>query len=139
MPIQLEADTGANITVMTAKYLDELDWVEIEDTNMHIQEYNGKAEPCFGKTSINFKRVNCCTTQIVYFSHKAVANFLSIDACMALAFVPSDFPYAEVNVVMETQSGSNGLDNTKCGMEKASKTKCGMEKASLNQLWNEES
>ena len=69
VPIQLEADTGANITVMKAEPLEELDWVEIEDTNMHIQGYNGIAEPCLVKVSINFKRGNRFTTQILYFSH----------------------------------------------------------------------
>lgn len=102
VPIQLKADTGAIITVMNAKSLEELDWVEIEDTNMHIQGYNGKAEPCFGKASINFKRGNRCSPHIVYFSHEAVSNLLSKDAFMALGFVPSYFSYAEVNVVMET-------------------------------------
>ena len=42
VPIQLEADTGVNITVLKAIYLEDLDRVEIEDTDMHIQGTMGK-------------------------------------------------------------------------------------------------
>ena len=40
IPIQLEADTGANITVMRADMLEVMDWVKMEPTSMHIQGYS---------------------------------------------------------------------------------------------------
>ena len=124
MPIELEA----NITVLKAKSLEKLDWVEIEYTNMHIQGYDGKADSCLGKASINFKRGNRCNTKIVYFSHEAVSNFFSRDACQALGFVPPDFPYAVVNAVMDNipHSESNGQDKTKCGMKRHPSLKIAM-------------
>ena len=99
VPIKLEADTGANITVMRAESLQEMDWVEISPTNMHIQGYSGIAEPCLGKANVTLQRGSRVHEEEIYFSNKTTANFLSRDACMSFGIIPTGFPHAEVNTV----------------------------------------
>ena len=43
VPINVEADTGANITLLKAEILKDLDRVQIESTDMYIRGYNGVA------------------------------------------------------------------------------------------------
>ena len=52
-PIKVEADTGANITVFKAESLQEMAWVELEQTEMQIQGYSGIAENCVGLSLIH--------------------------------------------------------------------------------------
>ena len=37
VPLQFEADTGANITVMMTGELQYMDWIDEKPTDMHIQ------------------------------------------------------------------------------------------------------
>ena len=57
-PIKVEADTGANITVFKAESLQEMAWVELEQTEMQIQGYSGIAETCVGKAMIKLPFVS---------------------------------------------------------------------------------
>ena len=54
--LEVEADTGANISVAKAEILQEMDWIELEPTNVHIKGYSGMAEPCVGKAKVSFPR-----------------------------------------------------------------------------------
>ena len=47
--IEIEADTGANITVLKLDTIQDLTWVEMQPTNVHIKGYDGLAKACFGK------------------------------------------------------------------------------------------
>ena len=55
IPVDVEADTGASITAMKAEILQELDWVELEPTDVHIRGYSVIAEPCLGKATIDLR------------------------------------------------------------------------------------
>ena len=83
VPISVEADTGANITLLKAEMLQDLDWVQMRATDMHVQGYNGVVEPCLGKAFLRFQRGKRSNIEEVYFSNKATSNFLSRDECMA--------------------------------------------------------
>ena len=106
-PIKLEADTGANVTVMTAGILEDMDWVDMEETNMKIKGYSGIAEECVGKARISLRRGTRTHKEEVFFSNATTSNFLSRDACMAFGIIPKGFPEAEVNGVKAT--GVNSL------------------------------
>lgn len=41
IPIEIEADTGASITVKKADVLQELSWVKLRTTNVYITGYSG--------------------------------------------------------------------------------------------------
>ena len=62
IPVEVEANTGANIAVMKADVLQELYWVELEPTDVHIRGYSVIVEPCFGKSnhqSQNGSSISC--------------------------------------------------------------------------------
>ena len=93
------ADTGANITVIKAENLQDLDWIVLEPTNMHVRGYSGVAEPCVGKAKIKIKVGSHAHLEEVYFSLKATSNFLSKDACKAFGIIPKGFPYEQLNAI----------------------------------------
>ena len=95
--VNLEADTGANITVLKAGILEDMNWVNIEPTNMHIKGYSGIAEPCLGKAVVTFQHGNRSHQEEVFFSNQATSNFLSRDACMEFGIIPKGFPNVQVN------------------------------------------
>lgn len=86
IPLELEADTGANITVMKADVLQEMDWVKLQPTDVHIRGYSGIAEPCLGKATINLKmglrsheeEVFSVTGRLRTFYHARPAKHLEI-------------------------------------------------------------
>ena len=49
VPINLEAETGGNVTFLIAGVMQDLDWVQMEATDMHIQGCSGVTEPCLRK------------------------------------------------------------------------------------------
>ena len=79
--IEVEADTGANITMAKAKILQELKWVKLEPTNVHIRGYSGVAKPCLGKAEINLQRGTRSHAEEVFFSITSTAIFF-IKGCM---------------------------------------------------------
>ena len=99
IPVEVEADTGANITVVKAEVLQELDWVKLSPTDVHIRGYSGIAEPCLGKATVNLKMKNRCHKEDIFFSHKTTSNFLSRDACKAFGIIPKGFPHEQLNSV----------------------------------------
>ena len=106
--IEVEADTGANITVAKEELLQELDWVELEPTNVYIKGYSGIAEPCLGKATINLQRGARYHEEDVFFSNKSTVNFLSSDACKAFGIIPKGFPHEQLNAVKSDKTGLGG-------------------------------
>jgi len=51
----VEADTGAIITLLNAEMLQDLDWIQMRASEMHVQGYNGVEEPCLGKAFLSFQ------------------------------------------------------------------------------------
>ena len=45
VPVCVEADAGANITLLKAETLEDLDWVQMSVTDMHVQGYSGVVKP----------------------------------------------------------------------------------------------
>ena len=113
VPMTMEADTGANITVVRAENLENLDWIEIEPTNVHIKGYSGTAEPCLGHAKINLRRGGRSHLEDVFFSNTSTANFLSKDACKALAIIPKRFPFVQLHSVKGDENGCSGQNTTK--------------------------
>ena len=58
IPISVEADTGANITLLKAEILQDLNWVQMSATDMHIEGNNAVADPCLGKAYSRLQRGN---------------------------------------------------------------------------------
>ena len=98
-PIKVEADTGANITVFKAESLQEMAWVELEQTEMQIQGYSGIAENCVGKAKVTLQLGSRAHDEEIYFSNMTTSNYLSRDACIMFKIIPKGFPHAEVNVL----------------------------------------
>ena len=111
----VEADTGANITVFKAESLQEMAWVELEQTEMQIQGYSGIPENCVGKAMITLQLGSRTHDEEIYFSNMATSNYLSRDACIMFKIIPKGFPHAEVNVL-------KGSDKTPKSEERAEKT-----------------
>lgn len=53
--MEMEANAGANITVINSEAIENLDWVELERTNFHIKGYDGIAKECLGKFELNLQ------------------------------------------------------------------------------------
>ena len=104
----MEADTGANISVVQAEMMQDLDWVELEQTNVHIQGYSGIAEPCLGHAKVNLRFGTRYHEEDVFFSNTTTANFLSRDACKAFGIIPKGFPHVQLNSVKMDGNGSGG-------------------------------
>ena len=77
--LEVEADTGANITVAKAEILEEMDWIEMEPTNVHIKGYSGIAEPCVCKAKVNLKRRNKSHKEKVFFGNSSTSNFFYLE------------------------------------------------------------
>ena len=95
----VEADTGANITVFKAESLQEMAWVELEQTEMQIQGYSGIAENCVGKAKVTLQLGSRAHDEEIYFSNITTSNCLSRDASIMFKIIPKGFPHAEVNVL----------------------------------------
>ena len=95
----MEADTGTNITVFKAESLQEMEWVELEQTEMQIQGYSGIAENCVGKAKVTLQLGSRAQDEEIYFSNMATSNYLSRDACIMFKIIPKGFPHAEVNTL----------------------------------------
>ena len=102
--IEMEADTGANITVLKGAMIENLNWVQLEPTNVHIKGYDGIAKACLGKFKLNFQHGNKTFKEMAYFSNSTTSNFLSRDACIALGIVPKGFPNEQVNGIKSSKS-----------------------------------
>ena len=107
--INMEADTGANITVLKGAMIEDLDWVNLEPTNVHIKGYDGVAKACLGKFELNFHNGTKLFKEMAYFSNSTTSNFLSRDACIALGIVPKGFPNEQVSTVKSSQDGIRGI------------------------------
>ena len=86
--IDVEADTGANITVLKGEMIEDLNWVEMDATNIHLKGYDGMAKACLGKFELNLQNGTKSYKEIAYFSNSMTSNFLSRDACIALGIIP---------------------------------------------------
>ena len=95
--IEVEADTGATITVVKAEMLGDMDWLDLEPTNVHIKGYSGIVEPCIGKATVNYQRGARKHQEVVFFSNETTSNFLSRDACKAFGIIPQGFPHEQLN------------------------------------------
>ena len=113
VPMTMEADTGANITVVKAENLENLDWIKIEPTNVHIMGYSGTAEPCLGHIKINLRRGGRSHVEDVFFSNTSTANFLSRDACKAFGTIPKGFPFVQLHSVNGDGNGCAGQNTIK--------------------------
>ena len=89
----VEADTGANITVFKAESLQEMAWVELEQTEMQIQGYSGIAENCVGKAKVTLQLGSRAHDEEIYFSNMTTSR------CIMFKIIPKGFPHAEVNVL----------------------------------------
>ena len=74
-PISVEADTGANIILLKAEMLQDLDVVQMRATDMHVQGYYGVMEPCLGKAFLRFQRDKRSNIEEVHFCNKVKSNF----------------------------------------------------------------
>ena len=114
MDVEAEADTGANITVFKGDMLQDMDWVNLANTNVHIKGYDGTAKSCLGKSVIDLKLGNKIRKEEIFFSNSTTSNFLSRDACMALGIIPKGFSYEQVHAVkLGDQNGVETKDGQK--------------------------
>ena len=96
VPISVEEDTGANITLLKAEMTKDLDCVQMMVTDMHVQGYNGAVEPWLREAFLRFQRGKRSNIEEVYISNRKTSNFTSRDGCMALGIISTGLPYAEV-------------------------------------------
>ena len=52
---EIEADTGTTIIIVKADVLQEMDWVTMDATDVHIRGYSGILEPRLGKAIFDLK------------------------------------------------------------------------------------
>lgn len=90
--IKLEADTGANITVLKAIIMEDLDLVNMEPTNLHIQGYCETPEPCLGKAFINLQRSNRWRKKSPFLASKLLPTFYPEMHAWNLELYQKDFP-----------------------------------------------
>ena len=95
----VEAGTGANITVFKAESLQEMALVELEQTEMQIQGYSGRAENCVGKAKVTLQLGSRAHDEEIYFSNMATSNYMSRDACIMFKIILKGSPHAEVNTL----------------------------------------
>ena len=79
--VEAEADTGANISVFKGDELQDLNWMNLEHTNVHIKGYDGTAKSCLGKAVMKLQLGNKIHQEEIFFSNSTTSNFLSRDAC----------------------------------------------------------
>ena len=95
----MEADTGANISVMKGQTIAKLSHLVLESTNVRIKAYNGTTSPCLGKSTLELQMGENKIKETVYFSNYTMANFLSRAACRGLGIIPKRFPLEQVNQI----------------------------------------
>ena len=73
--VNAEADTGASITVFKADMMEHLSWLELEDTSMVVQAYDGGSNTLLEKERAQFQRGHLTHEEHIYFSQDTKYNF----------------------------------------------------------------
>ena len=100
--VQVEADTGANITLFQQEMLRHIKRTRLQPTNIHDMTFNGEADPCLGKAVVTLDLGNRRWKEMVFFSKFTKSNILSRGACMKLGLIPEGFPYEQVHTVLNS-------------------------------------
>lgn len=109
--MEAEADTGANISVFIGEELQNIDWMDLEDTNVHIKGFDGTATSFLGKAVMKLQLGNKIHQEEIFFSSTTTSNFLSRDACMALGIIPKGFPHEQLHSVKSIQQKDAKREN----------------------------
>ena len=54
--IEVQADTGSDVTVFNSKVMEHLDWMQLENTNVQLKAFDGRARRCLGAAVLQLQR-----------------------------------------------------------------------------------
>ena len=93
----VEADTGASVTLFSSKLIEDMPWINLESTDMHVKGFNSSIRRCKTMAKIELRLGKKTHEETIYFSDHTDSNFLSRGACKALYIIHAGFPTEQVS------------------------------------------